>query len=306
MLIVRNYRPEDHAATLALIQAAAQHDHTKKLNEQGFRNVWQRSPAATRYEQAALVTDRDGMALGFCWWNAVTAEHLAMDGWVHPRCRRRGVGTALLTAVDAYARRVGSGEIRITGRCYADIPGVQELYRLKGYSQVREFYTMAVTLTDHEFEAEIPPGIRLGTFASGNLEPLVEADNEFFAEHWGSQPRDLNTWREAMMVQRPYDPQLWTLAWDEDRIVGECLSHASLTDGPEDGHVAIVGVHREWRGQGLGRALLAQGLTRLREAGYKTARLSVDSENSAAVNLYRSLGMDVVRSILHFAKTVTA
>jgi mycothiol synthase len=107
-----------------------------------------------------------------------------------------------------------------------------------------------------------------------------------------------------MVERRPHDPKLWTIAWAGDRVIGECLCHTSMVGGPNDGWVSIVGVQREWRGRGLGRALLARGLQKLQEVGFETASLNVDAENSAAINLYRSLGMDVLRTRLHFAKTI--
>jgi ribosomal protein S18 acetylase RimI-like enzyme len=54
----------------------------------------------------------------------------------------------------------------------------------------------------------------------------------------------------------------------------------------------------------LGRAVLARGLKELQKAGYDHAGLSVDSENNAAINLYRGLEMNVTRERLFFHKSL--
>jgi ribosomal protein S18 acetylase RimI-like enzyme len=168
---------------------------------------------------------------------------------------------------------------------------------------------MSVRLLEAEASADPPPGIVLRAFRRDDLEPLVDANNAIFAEHWGSAPRTVDSWRRDMIERRPHDPALWIVASTPERegasqLVAECLSHASREGGPEDAWVSLVGVRREWRGRGLGRAVLAHGLRTLRDAGYATASLHVDAENTSAVNLYRSLGMDVTRTRLHFEKIV--
>jgi Acetyltransferases len=52
----------------------------------------------------------------------------------------------------------------------------------------------------------------------------------------------------------------------------------------------VVGVAPEWRGTGLGRALVLAGLAHLRRVGLAQAMLYVDASNTAAIRLYESLG----------------
>jgi mycothiol synthase len=196
------------------------------------------------------------------------------------------------------------GEITLTGRTYDDIPGAALLFQRRGYEEIRRFYVMSMSVGEKQFEAESLPGIVLRPFREGDLHALVEAENEIFAGHWGSQPKTPQVWRRDMMELRPFDPKLWVLAWDGDRVVGECLCHASRESGPNDGWVAIVGVRREWRGRGLGQIVLTEGLRRLQQAGFVSAALHVDAENLPALNLYQRMGMKISRTRVHFAKDI--
>jgi mycothiol synthase len=307
LISVRQYKAPDFALTLDAINAAAQVDRTRRISEAAFEHVL--SGMGQGIEAfVATVTHRSKVtAAGFVWWDA-TKTLQRLEGWVHPDWRHRGVGTALLTAVESCVRPISpNGEITITARTYDDILGAPSLFRQRGFAEVRRFYVMSMSLAGQQFEqreADSPQGIVLRPFRERDLPALVAAENEIFVGHWGSQPKTAQAWRREMMDLRPHDPKLWVLAWEGDRIVGECLCHASRESGPNDGWVAIVGVRREWRGCGLGQVVLREGLRRLQQAGFVSAALHVDAENLPALNLYRRIGMEITRTRLHYAKEV--
>jgi mycothiol synthase len=247
----------------------------------------------------------EGAAAAFAWWHQQRDGNYFLEGWVHPAYRRRGYGSGLLTAAEVFVRQRGGGALR--AYAYEDIAGVKVLFERKGYRVERRFYNMRTALTpERVFEAEVPRGVNICTFERDDLDLLVAADNEIFADRWGVVQRDLESWERHMILSHSPNPALWIVALQGDEIVGECLCGASQQGGAQDGHISAVGVRRSWRGYGLGRALLTYGLRALRERGFTTASLHVDAENHAAVNLYRSLEMDVVRTRLHFVKQVRA
>src|SRR5690606_29276205 len=84
----------------------------------------------------------------------------------------------------------------------------------------------------------------------------------------------------------------WLLVADDGAIRGYALAAAAAR--PREAWVLSMAVHPEARGQGLGGALLAQLLTRLRAGGIETAHLTVHPDNPA-VRLYRSLGFEETR-----------
>ena len=63
-----------------------------------------------------------------------------------------------------------------------------------------------------------------------------------------------------------------------------------VTDRGPIGAIQNVGVAPEFRGRGLGQALVFKTLEGFRSAGLRRAFLEVTAENSSAVRLYRSVG----------------
>ncbi len=61
-----------------------------------------------------------------------------------------------------------------------------------------------------------------------------------------------------------------------------------------------VETHEDFRRLGLARAVMTEGLRRMREAGMKTARVEHDITNAPAAALYESLGFTVVCETLGF------
>ncbi|MCS6870711.1 MAG: GNAT family N-acetyltransferase [Anaerolineae bacterium] len=294
-MIIRVYQPTDCQAALSIINAAAEVDRTRPLSAEALTL----NPQAN----AVIAFTAEGAAAAFAWWWRRDDQDYFLEGWVHPAFRRRGYGGGLLTAAEVFVRRHGGGTLR--ARAYEDITGAKVLFERKGYTVERRFYAMRTALTpERVLEAELPKGISIRTFERGDLDLLVAADNEIFADHWGATQRDPETWERHMILSRPHNPRLWLIAFRDNEIVGECLCGASQYGNAQDGYISVVGVRRSWRGYGLGRALLTYGLRALRDHGFTTASLHVDSENHTAVNLYRSLEMDVVRTRLHFVKRV--
>lgn len=59
-----------------------------------------------------------------------------------------------------------------------------------------------------------------------------------------------------------------------------------------------VGTHPDFQGQGLGKAVMAEGLRRMKAAGMQRAIVGFDPNNAAALALYTSMGF---RASCYFA-----
>jgi len=64
---------------------------------------------------------------------------------------------------------------------------------------------------------------------------------------------------------------------------------------PHEGEIFVIAVDPDFEHQGLGRALTVAGYAYLAGLGLTEGILYVDAANTAAVTLYRSLGLEVVR-----------
>ncbi len=71
---------------------------------------------------------------------------------------------------------------------------------------------------------------------------------------------------------------------------GYCGTIQGVMDRGPIGAIQNVGVVPEYRGRGLGQALLRQALEGFYQAGLRRAYLEVTAENAPAVQLYRSVG----------------
>lgn len=79
-------------------------------------------------------------------------------------------------------------------------------------------------------------------------------------------------------------------------LAGYPVFHAMDQHEAEDYHVQSIAVSEQARGQGVGTRLLARAESDARQAGAHALTLDVDTSNSGAERLYRSLGFAEVRT----------
>lgn len=92
------------------------------------------------------------------------------------------------------------------------------------------------------------------------------------------------------------DLALSRLAFREDRQVGVCL----VSPRGREARIAAMGVAREARRSGVGRALMESIAELVRERRYSRLRLEVIEQNQGAVALYRSCGLEVVGRLVGY------
>ncbi len=83
-----------------------------------------------------------------------------------------------------------------------------------------------------------------------------------------------------------------------ETIVGLCCLWAIL----EEAHITILAVHPEYRGLGLGQAMLYALLKSAWERGLEWATLEVRTSNQAARSLYEKFGFEEVGRRRHYYK----
>ena len=98
-------------------------------------------------------------------------------------------------------------------------------------------------------------GKNLTTLAEqSNLEAVYRAFNDAFRDHRGHVEESFEAgfarfqhWTET---DSRFDPSLWFLAMDGDRIAGVSLCQENSWDDAEAGHINVLGVRREYRRRG--------------------------------------------------------
>ncbi|CAN7317747.1 GNAT family N-acetyltransferase [Arthrobacter sp. LjRoot14] len=239
-------------------------------------------------------------------------------GCVDPGWQRRGIGTALLgwlseRTVQRFAedsRAGGSVPVpRLRIHMEQQHEHQQQLFRKAGFRVVRYFNEM------HRHLDGVPlPVVRLDdrldlvTMRPEFSEGVRLAHNAAFRDHWGSEPRDEESW--GFTVNDPQArPDLSAVVLDRASgiVAGyQLASHdpdSAASRGYSEGYTDLLGVRREYRGRGIAQALLADAMRRFAAAGMDRASLDVDSENpTGALALYEKMGYAAVNRSLAWDK----
>ena len=83
------------------------------------------------------------------------------------------------------------------------------------------------------------------------------------------------------------------VALADAQVVGWCGIPPIDRDGFRHVGLLGMGVHKDYRGHGLGKRLMALALNKAREKGFERVELQVYSSNRAAIGLYKSFGFEI-------------
>ncbi|MCU1518930.1 MAG: family N-acetyltransferase [Pseudarthrobacter sp.] len=240
-------------------------------------------------------------------------------GCVDPAWQRRGVGAALLRWLEERARQRFADDSSGSGTRH--VPRLRigteqqhghqaRLLESAGYTVVRYFNEMHRPLDQPMPAAGLAGGLELAGLAPELHEAVRRAHNDAFRDHWGSEPRDEESW--SFTLTHPHArPDLSAVVLDSStgEVAGyQLASHdpeAAAQRGIREGYTELLGVRRDYRGRGIARALLAEAIGRFTAAGMDVASLDVDSENpTGALNLYTKMGYRAVSTSMAWDKTL--
>lgn len=167
---------------------------------------------------------------------------------------------------------------------------LEELER-RGYVLVRTSRRMEIELGGQIPAPDWPEGIEIRLLRPGEERAVYEVQQETFRDTWEPIEESFEEWAHFLLQPPRYDPELWFIATAGPEIAGFAICHAYPTT-PELGWIALLGVRREWRKRGLGRALLLHAFHTFESRGYTRVGLGVDSESpTGAHTLYERVGM---------------
>jgi ribosomal protein S18 acetylase RimI-like enzyme len=157
--------------------------------------------------------------------------------------------------------------------------------------------------------AEFPEGFTLKRYSEVN-DPLIllKALNECYRGMWGHQHNDnpSEEERKSPRFLHYYDPDDILLLFDEkNSIFGIC---SLKSQGKQEGNGEISdlldgpGIIQEFREQGYQRPFVLAGIAHLRKKGTRPITLEFWGDNENALNLYRSLGFEMVNRFLAYHK----
>jgi mycothiol synthase len=211
---------------------------------------------------------------------------------------------ALLRFVEERARELAApdGKIRIWTAEKAE--AWREFLVARGYQLQRYSLRMMRDLDRELPDPGWPDDIEVRTPTGEEDERAAyEVEQETFADQGDDfVPERFEDWLH-WMKRKPFDPTLWFLAFEGDKLAGISLCRGEWTGDEDFGWVSILGVRRPWRRKGLGSALLLHSFRELRARGKKRVGLGVRADNATgAVRLYERVGMRIVSRMLWYEK----
>ncbi len=242
-------------------------------------------------------------------WSLFTRRAQTFDVFVHPEERGGRRARAIYAwASEQAAERVaatGGAELRTLWVLEDDaelnqILGTRGFSRAARHSEYRARSLQGISLP----VPELPPGFQLRAVAGEGEAELRAAAS--YAAFEVNMPFERYVQRYRRFMRTPvYDRTRDLIITAPD---GRCAAFCLFWLDPANrvGLFEPVGVHPDFHRRGLGTALVAGGLERMRAAGMAQAIVCAESENPAARRLYQALGFEVVNRLRTYRKPVTA
>ena len=268
----------------ALIDAAEAHDTFAPLSDHVLLGL--EGPSSPRAVSLLARLGETGRLAGY----AAMEQHAGVwtiEAVVHPTMRRdpADVEGALLDAALGEAAARG-GAVHVWLRHSHDAGA--DAMAARGLRPVRELLQLRAPLApDAARDAGTPP-LPVRPFRPGRDEAAwLEVNARAFAGH-----PEQGSWTLADVERRErepwFDPGGFLLHEIGSRIAAFCWT--KVHRNPVLGEIYVIGVDPDFQGRGLGRAMTRAGLGHLATRTVPTAMLYVESTNTAALVLYRSLG----------------
>jgi mycothiol synthase len=279
--VIRAPQPEDADAIAKLVIASdiaeiGEPDYTLE----DLHDEW----AARDFDLAtdAVVLEAGGKIVGYAAFRG--SETLLI---VDPARLGEGFGSALRAWAEDRAREKGLTTIRqdVGDRNAA----AREHLTDAGYERERSYWRMELELENAETPPHPPKGFAIRTFdAAADAHALYVVSEAAFAGNADYRPETETHFTDEHLHAHNFRPDLSVVAEQEGRVAGFALVR---DHGEKIAYVDLLAVHPDSAGKGLGSALLRTAYAGAAQAGFRSGRLGVASDNPNAIRLYARVGM---------------
>jgi len=308
--VLRAYQgPQDHPLMTPVANAVRAHNGDPEVGTVAdMDNYYSRFDQERLLRDCALVeVDGRVVAYGrFSWESMATGDEI-VSGVLNVDPRYRGgqiegllLGHAIERAEElAIALSAGRGIPLSVGVTDRD-PELRAAAEALGFRPVRQFAHLVRPNLEAIPEIPLPAGFAVRRIPADDQamhRRVWEASARAFQGSWGEEvptERDYQRWLESP----DFDPPLWRVAFHGEEIAGQILNYLDAQRDPDGGRLGwteSISVQPEFRRRGIARALLAESLRAVRDAGATRAALGADLQNpNEAATLYQSMGFRIV------------
>jgi mycothiol synthase len=286
--IKRQMTPTDIAVVSGLLVAAERADGHRPLDD----HLWLDLVEGGRRGFAGLVAWEPDHEHPVAYAQVTRGNNSwALELVVHPhhRYEMAAIGPELLDAALGVVAAEGGGHVHWW--VFEPTAAHDALAASVGLSPGRTLYQMRRALPLEESTTVATRPFRVGV----DEQRWLEVNNRAFHDHPEQGGWDLDTL--AQRENEPwFDPAGFLLHERDGRLAAFCWTKIHHDHDPVLGEIYVIAVDPDFHGQGLGRALTLAGLDHLARQGVTIGMLYVDADNTAGLNLYRSLGFTTHRT----------
>jgi ribosomal protein S18 acetylase RimI-like enzyme len=202
---------------------------------------------------------------------------------------------ALLGRIEAQARAEGFPKLVFV------IPDWDErawrAYVDAGFQIKTKVLKMEIALGASRAPVAFPEGVTVRTYRDEDARAVQALLHEAYTSWNASEtPMAHEDWLAWMTGTSSFDHSFWWLAEADGELAGVCLTWV-------EGWIKDLAVAAEWRGRGLGKALLLHALAEHQARGTEIVGLKVDAVNpTGAPELYERVGFRTVSTLLTLEK----
>ena len=251
-------------------------------------------------ERHCFIVEDAGDAVGYSLvsYEPPIARAVA-GGGVLPGHRGKGIGRALMRRVVEHAETLGVDVLHVeAGVTHSD---ANHLLASHGMEVVKSLWKMRWEGEDMP-DVSLPAGFAVRSLVAGQDEQtLTDLQNVSFGENWGFSPNTVEQIR-VRVEHNSGGPESVIFITDDGKPAAYNWTMFFADEREPSGVIAMTGVHPEYRGRGIGRAVVTAGIAHLVERGANFVDLEVESENTPARELYLKLGFRKVGSSVWYEK----
>src|SRR6266540_2736507 len=304
---IRHYAPENDLPELSRLMTEI--ESLDRDGEDTSEEYLRASLAWPNYRPAqdVWVAGSEGKLVGYGVALEQPSQRCTVYVVVHPSQRRIGLGSRLLDLTLSRARELGSKNILV----YANERnhGSDLFLKHHKFQQVGSSGSMKLNSQEGTPSAKFPKGFTLKKYSEVN-DPLIllKALHVCYQGMWGHQHNDnpSEEERKSPRFLQYYDVEDILLLFDEKNAIFGICSLKSQGKREGNGELSDLldgpGIIQEFREQGFQRPMVLAGIQHLRKRGIRPITLEFWGDNENTLNIYRSLGFEMVNRYVAYHK----